>query len=63
MDAGSIPAASTNLTCNNGESVTAFLERGVEACRTIAQGAIVVGDDDALPWTQQVLYSSQRRAA
>jgi N4-bis(aminopropyl)spermidine synthase len=48
---------------NNGESVCAFLERGIEACGTPAEGVIVIADDRERAWTQQVLLESQRRAA
>lgn len=48
---------------NNGESVCAFLERGIEATNERARGVIVIADDPTLPWTQQVLLESQRRAA
>jgi len=48
---------------NKGESVCAFLERGIEASNKHAEGVIVIADDHRLPWTQQVLLKSQRRAA
>ena len=48
---------------NNGESVSVFLERGIEALRPEGQGMIVIADDPALNWTQNVLSNSQKRAA
>lgn len=48
---------------NNGESVFVFLERGIEALRPDGQGMIIIADDDELDWTQNVLLSSQKRAA
>ncbi len=45
---------------NEGESVKAFVERGIQATRDHnAQGAIVIGDDPALVWTQEVLHVIQ----
>jgi predicted methyltransferase len=48
---------------NNGESVIAFLERAIEAMKEDGQGVVVIGDDEHLTWTQDVLLATQRRAA
>lgn len=48
---------------NGGESVVLFLERGIEALKDNGEGAIVIADDPNLPWTQEVLGASQRRAS
>ncbi len=48
---------------NGGESVFVFLERGIEATENESEGAIVIADDPSLPWTQEVIGASQRRAA
>lgn len=47
---------------NGGESVLAFIERGIEASRSRGTGAVVIGDDEDLQWTQDVLAATQRRA-
>lgn len=47
---------------NGGESVLAFVERGIEATRPRGVGAVVIGDDEELRWTQEVLEATQRRA-
>jgi N4-bis(aminopropyl)spermidine synthase len=44
---------------NGGESVLVFLERGMEALRTKGIGALVIGDDSELEWTQEVLHRAQ----
>jgi predicted methyltransferase len=46
---------------NGGESVLAFVERGIEAIHPRGMGAVVIGDDHALQWTKDVLASTQRR--
>lgn len=48
---------------NKGESVNAFVERGVEACGYGGDGMIVIADDDAIDWPKQVLAYVQRFAA
>lgn len=48
---------------NNGASVNAFIERGIEACGYGGEGMIVIADDDALNWPKQVLASVQRFSA
>jgi N4-bis(aminopropyl)spermidine synthase len=48
---------------NNGESVNIFVERGIEACRHVGEGVVVIADDDELDWPKAVLASVQRRAA
>jgi N4-bis(aminopropyl)spermidine synthase len=45
---------------NGGESVIAFLDRGIEAVHDQGQGAVVIGDDPKIPWTQEVLQRTQR---
>ena len=44
---------------NGGESVLAFVERGIEALRPRGQGAVVIGDDVGLQWTQDVIAATQ----
>ncbi len=44
---------------NGGESVKAFMERGFEATNKSALGVLVIADDPKLPWTQEVLQSTQ----
>ena len=48
---------------NNGASVNLFAQRGMEAVRFQGEGAIVIGDDDNVPWTQEVLYQVQAFAS
>jgi predicted methyltransferase len=45
---------------NNGESVCAFIERGIEAVKGIALGCIVIGDHRDYAWTQAVQLKAQR---
>ncbi len=47
---------------NSGESVRAFLERGIEATRPGGLGIIVVGDDPGYPWTQDIVHATQAGA-
>jgi N4-bis(aminopropyl)spermidine synthase len=47
---------------NGGESVMAFLERGSQATNEKSLGIVVIADDPDLPWTQEVLRDTQRRA-
>lgn len=47
---------------NGGESVVVFLERAFEAMKNGGQGVLVIGDDEGLPWTQEVLLAAQQRA-
>lgn len=47
---------------NDGESVLAFIERGMECCRPESKGMFVIADDPKTPWTQLVLRNAQRRA-
>jgi predicted methyltransferase len=44
---------------NDGKSVTAFVQRGIEAIKPMGMGAIVIADDEALKWTGQVLLRTQ----
>jgi N4-bis(aminopropyl)spermidine synthase len=48
---------------NKGESVNAFVERGIEACGYGGDGMIVIADDDAIDWPKQVLAYVQRFAS
>ena len=48
---------------NNGESVNAFVERGIEACAYGGEGMIVIADDDELDWPKQVLARVQQFSA
>jgi predicted methyltransferase len=45
---------------NDGQSVTCFVRRGIEAIKPAGLGAIVIADDNTLPWTGQVLHRTQR---
>ncbi len=45
---------------NNGESVCAFIERGIEAVKGNALGCIVIGDHPAYLWTHVVQLKTQR---
>ena len=45
---------------NDGQSVLAFVRRGIEAIKPKGLGAIVIADDETLPWTGQVLLRTQR---
>lgn len=47
---------------NAGQSVTAFLERGSQATNAKGLGIVVIADDPELPWTQEVLRDTQKRA-
>lgn len=48
---------------NGGESVNAFVERGMEATGHIGEGVVVIADDDDLPWPKKVLANVQRFAS
>lgn len=48
---------------NDGESVTAFVERGMEAITEGGLGAVVIADDPKVAWTQAVLLRTQEHAA
>jgi len=47
---------------NGGESVIAFMERGIEACVAGGHGAVVIADDPNAEWTYDVLLAVQRAA-
>jgi predicted methyltransferase len=47
---------------NSGESVKVFAERGMEACGEDAVGVVVIADDKDVPWSQRVLYETQKFA-
>lgn len=44
---------------NDGRSVLAFLNRGIESVGSLGVGAVVIADDRSLSWTQQVLHRTQ----
>ena len=44
---------------NDGKSVTAFVHRGIEATKPKGMGAIVMGDNEEVDWTGQVLFRTQ----
>ena len=48
---------------NGGESVNAFVQRGIEAVGYDGEGCIVIADDDELPWPKQVLANVQSYAS
>lgn len=48
---------------NDGESVNAFLQRGIEAVQCDGEGCVVIADDDELEWPKQVLGNVQRYAS
>jgi predicted methyltransferase len=45
---------------NDGQSVKAFVQRGIEASKPNGLGAVVIADDDTLEWTGQVLLRTQQ---
>ncbi len=45
---------------NEGESVCAFIERGIEGVKGHALGCIVIGDHRDYPWTHAVQWKTQR---
>lgn len=47
---------------NGGESVNAFVQRGMEAVNYAGEGVVVIADDEQLEWPQQVLLNVQRFA-
>jgi predicted methyltransferase len=48
---------------NNGESVNAFVQRGMEATAHAGEGVVVIADDDELEWPKRVLANVQGFAA
>jgi Branched-chain polyamine synthase A C-terminal domain len=46
---------------NDGTSVSAFVDRGIEAVSNIGEGLIVIGDDPEALWTHDVLAKVQTR--
>ena len=48
---------------NNGESVNAFVQRGMEATGHAGGGVVVIADDDELEWPKRVLANVQGFAA
>lgn len=47
---------------NSGESISIFVERGMEALSNQGEGLIVIADDSQLEWPKAVLASVQRRS-
>jgi predicted methyltransferase len=47
---------------NNGKSIQAFMQRGMEACGLNAIGCIVLADHPDYEWTQEVLLETQHFA-
>lgn len=47
---------------NGGQSVNTFFERGSQATKAKSLGIVVIADDPELPWTQEVLRETQKRA-
>src|SRR5206468_1179383 len=45
---------------NDGTSVLAFIERGIETVRGDGLGCIVIGDHPSHPWTHSVQLRTQR---
>src|SRR5262249_46639617 len=45
---------------NGGESVCAFVERGIEGVKPVAVGFIIIGDHPDYTWTHKVLQTTQR---
>ncbi len=48
---------------NDGNSVAAFIQRGIEAVRAAAFGCIVIGDHRDYPWTHNVQSVTQNTSA
>ncbi len=46
---------------NEGQSVIAFVQRGIESLKPMGMGAIVIADDKTLAWTNQVIQKTQRK--
>lgn len=46
---------------NEGLSVLAFAQRGVESVKSGSYGAIVIGDDDEFTWTKEILFTTQKK--
>lgn len=47
---------------NGGESVVAFLERGIQLTKVGGIGVVVIGDDPGRPWTGKVIQRTQTAA-
>jgi predicted methyltransferase len=45
---------------NDGQSVKAFVRRGIEATKALSLGAIVIADDIGLSWTGNVILETER---
>ena len=45
---------------NDGQSVRAFVQRGIEATKPDGLGAVVIADDYTVKWTGQVLFRKQQ---
>lgn len=46
---------------NEGQSVTAFIQRGIEAIKPNGRGAVVIADDDDLGWPPHVIYKTEKK--
>ncbi len=46
---------------NEGESVSVFVERGIESLKPGGLGAIVIADDEEFDWTKIVLQKTQKK--
>jgi hypothetical protein len=44
---------------NDGNSVTVFVQRGMEAVQYGGEGIVVIADDDGLDWPKRVLAATQ----
>jgi len=45
---------------NDGVSVAAFVNRGIEALGSNGIGSVVIADDEDKPWAEQVLYNTEK---
>jgi predicted methyltransferase len=46
---------------NDGQSVAAFVQRGIESIKPMGIGAVVIADDAKLDWSNQVLFKTQKK--
>jgi predicted methyltransferase len=45
---------------NDGTSVCCFIRRGIDACKGVARGCVVIGDHPSYPWTHDVQAVTQK---
>ena len=45
---------------NDGKSIEAFINRGIEAVGKSATGCLVMGDDPEFPWTREVMFTTRK---